>query len=313
MPNFESATLLRFESFELDLRTRELRKNGRLIKMQDLPVRLLTLLASRHGELVTREEIEKALWREDEFVDFDHGINTAMRKIRDALGEQAEQPRFIETLPRKGYRFLIPVEAVGADHARGGFLSIPPSNAASFSTQSGGASAVLSPAAPDSVGTDPAAALRAETAEPVGPGTDTEYFLPRTPSRVLFLAIQFGYLAMYCTALYKTDAMGDVLGEVLRAPAAVLVPAVLTLAMCGIAVRLYLLTSVGLNHPAAGVQYRRIFPVLFVLDVFWATSPLLLVRKIGFGLALAAAAALAYLPFAQRTLNRSVYRPNPGG
>src|SRR3989304_5320886 len=100
MPNSESAALLRFEAFELDLRTRELRKNGRLIKMQDLPVRLLALLASRHGELVTREEIEKALWGEDHFVDFDHGINTAMRKIRDALGEQAEQPRFIETLPR---------------------------------------------------------------------------------------------------------------------------------------------------------------------------------------------------------------------
>jgi len=184
MPNSESAALLRFEAFELDLRTRELRKNGRLIKMQDLPVRLLALLASRHGELVTREEIEKALWGEDHFVDFDHGINTAMRKIRDALGEQAEQPRFIETLPRKGYRFLIPVEAVGADHARGGFLSIPPNSLAPSPTQSAEPSAVPSPTAQDPAGSDPAAALRAEAAESMGPGADAEYFLPRVPTGV---------------------------------------------------------------------------------------------------------------------------------
>src|SRR5258705_14014417 len=96
---------LRFESFDLALRTRELRKEGRLIKLQDQPIKLLALLASRAGELVTRTEIEKALWGEDQFVEFEHGINTAMRKIREALGDDLEKPRFIETLPRKGYRF----------------------------------------------------------------------------------------------------------------------------------------------------------------------------------------------------------------
>src|SRR3989304_4137888 len=111
----EPPVLLRFESFELDLRTRELRKDGHLVKLQDLPVKLLALLAGRPGELVAREEIEKALWGEDQFVDFEHGINTAMRKIREALGEVPEQPRFIETLPRKGYRFIAAVKMISAD------------------------------------------------------------------------------------------------------------------------------------------------------------------------------------------------------
>ena len=95
---------------------------------------------------------------------------------------------------------------------------------------------------------------------------------------------------------------------VFRAPTAVLMPGVLVTAMCGIAVRLYLLTSVGLDHPAAGVQYHRLFPALFLLDTLWAVSPLFLVRKLGTGLALAAVAALAYLPFAQRTLIQSSHK-----
>ena len=117
MPESESPILLRFEDFELDLRTRELRRDGRLVKLQDLPIKLLALLAGRPGELIAREEIEKALWGEDQFVDFEHGINTAMRKIRDALEENADQPRFIETLPRKGYRFIARVEPVGPSGA----------------------------------------------------------------------------------------------------------------------------------------------------------------------------------------------------
>src|SRR3972149_18228 len=105
---------LRFGSFELDLRTRELRKDGRLLKLQDQPIKLLALLANRPGELVTREEIEKALWNEDEFVEFEHSINTAVRKIREALGDDPEKPRFVETLPRKGYRFIAPVERLNS-------------------------------------------------------------------------------------------------------------------------------------------------------------------------------------------------------
>lgn len=114
MPPHEHQAWIRFESFELNLQTRELRKDGRPIRLQDQPGKLLVLLACRAGELVTRAEIEKALWREDEFVEFEHAVNTAMRKVREALGDDLERPRFIETLPRKGYRFIAAVETSAA-------------------------------------------------------------------------------------------------------------------------------------------------------------------------------------------------------
>ena len=103
---------VRFESFELDLDTGELCKNGRRVRLQDQPGRLLTLLASRPGELVTRTEIQKALWEEGRFVEFDHAVNTAIKKVREALEDDPENPRIIETLPRKGYRFIMPLEYV---------------------------------------------------------------------------------------------------------------------------------------------------------------------------------------------------------
>jgi Tol biopolymer transport system component/DNA-binding winged helix-turn-helix (wHTH) protein len=103
---------VRFESFELDLDTSELLKNGRRVRLQDQPGRLLTLLAGRPGELVTRTEIQKALWEEGRFVEFDHAVNTAIKKVREALEDDPESPRIIETLPRKGYRFIAPVEWV---------------------------------------------------------------------------------------------------------------------------------------------------------------------------------------------------------
>ena len=105
MPN-----CLRFESFELNIRTGELRKDGHLIKLQDQPMKMLILLATRADELVGREEIQKELWSDSQFVEFEHGINTAVRKVREALGDDPDRPRFIETLPRKGYRFSAPVE-----------------------------------------------------------------------------------------------------------------------------------------------------------------------------------------------------------
>jgi Tol biopolymer transport system component/DNA-binding winged helix-turn-helix (wHTH) protein len=101
---------VRFEAFELDLDTGELRKNGRRIRLQDQPSRLLTLLVSRAGELVTRTDIQKALWEEGRFVEFDHAVNTAIKKVREALDDDPENPKIIETLPRKGYRFIAPLQ-----------------------------------------------------------------------------------------------------------------------------------------------------------------------------------------------------------
>ena len=107
-----STRRVRFESFELDLDTAELLKNGRRVRLQDQPARLLTLLASRPGELVSRSEIQKTLWEEGRFVEFDHAVNTAIKKVREALDDDPEKPRIVETLPRKGYRFIAPLEWV---------------------------------------------------------------------------------------------------------------------------------------------------------------------------------------------------------
>lgn len=103
--------LLRFGQFELDLRTAEIYKEGKRIKLQEQPCQVLALLIERPGELVSREELRKRLWPDDTFVDFDHGVNIAINKLRDALGDSREKPRFIETLPRRGYRFIAPVDA----------------------------------------------------------------------------------------------------------------------------------------------------------------------------------------------------------
>ena len=104
---------VRFGVFELDLAAGQLRKNGLRVRLQDQPFQLLAALVARSGEVVTREEIKEKLWPADTYVDFDRSLNTAASKLREALGDSATNPRFIETLPRRGYRFLASVEGVG--------------------------------------------------------------------------------------------------------------------------------------------------------------------------------------------------------
>ena len=100
---------VRFGAFQLDLRTGELRKAGARINLPQQPFQLLKALLDRPGDLVTREELRQRLWPGETFVDFEHGLNAAVRRLRDALGDSAEVPRFVETLPRRGYRFIAPV------------------------------------------------------------------------------------------------------------------------------------------------------------------------------------------------------------
>ena len=102
-------TIYRFGVFEFDSRTAELRKNGVRLKLQDQPSQVLLKLLECSGELVTREELRSILWPKDTFVDFENGLNTAVKRLRDALGEAAEAPMFIETMARRGYRFIAPV------------------------------------------------------------------------------------------------------------------------------------------------------------------------------------------------------------
>lgn len=101
-----SPLILRFDVFEADLRAGELFKAGRKIKLQVLPFQVLALLLERPGEILRREELQGKLWPADTFVDFDHSLNTAIKKLRQALGDNKKKPRFVETLPKRGYRFI---------------------------------------------------------------------------------------------------------------------------------------------------------------------------------------------------------------
>jgi len=100
--------LARFGLYEADLRQRILTRSGLRIRVQDQPFQVLTLLLERCGEIVTRDELRQALWPADSYVEFDDGLNTAIKKLRTALGDTADNPRFIETIPRRGYRFVAP-------------------------------------------------------------------------------------------------------------------------------------------------------------------------------------------------------------
>src|SRR6266850_1878921 len=103
------ASRLHFGAFELDLATSELRRSGSVVRLPPQPLKVLALLAGRPGELVTREELRAHLWGEETFVDFDRGLNFCVNQVRAALGDDADAPRFVETLPRRGYRFIAPV------------------------------------------------------------------------------------------------------------------------------------------------------------------------------------------------------------
>jgi TolB-like protein/DNA-binding winged helix-turn-helix (wHTH) protein/Tfp pilus assembly protein PilF len=103
--------LLRFDNFELDLRTGELRKQGVRLRLQGQPLQVLAALLKRAGDVVTREELRALIWTTDTFIDFDHSLHNAIARLREVLGDSAERPRYIETLPRRGYRFIAPVDA----------------------------------------------------------------------------------------------------------------------------------------------------------------------------------------------------------
>src|SRR5262247_3183371 len=105
--------ILCFGSFQVDVESGELRRQGLKIKLQDQPFRLLVLLLDHAGDVVTREKVRETLWPADTHVDFDHSLKTAVRKLREALGDSAETPRYVETIARRGYRFIAPVASRG--------------------------------------------------------------------------------------------------------------------------------------------------------------------------------------------------------
>src|SRR5262249_55678631 len=115
MESAARARQVRFGPFDVDLRSGQLRKHGIRLKLQEQPFQLLAVLLEHPGELITREELRQKLWSADTFVDFDTGLNNAVKRLRDVLGDSAEQPRYVETLPRRGYRFIGVVENGNGD------------------------------------------------------------------------------------------------------------------------------------------------------------------------------------------------------
>lgn len=132
--------VLRFDTFELDLYSGELRKRGVKLRLQGQPIQVLAILLQSAGNLVTREEIRSQLWHTDTFVDFDHSLHNAIARIRDVLGDSAQTPKYIETLPRRGYRFIAPVEEIQP----------PPTSAESSNVAVEAVAAITSPALPRS-------------------------------------------------------------------------------------------------------------------------------------------------------------------
>src|SRR5207249_4990444 len=107
--------MVQFGVFEADLRAGELRRNGSKVRLQEQPFQILVMLLERPGDIVTREALRTHLWPADTFVDFDHSLNAAVRRLRDALGDTAENPRFVETVARRGYRFVAPVNGAAPE------------------------------------------------------------------------------------------------------------------------------------------------------------------------------------------------------
>jgi cholera toxin transcriptional activator len=268
----QARRIFRFGVFEVDAASGELRKSGVRLRLQDQPFQVLVLLLERAGEIVTREDLRQKLWPADTFVDFDHSLNTIINKLREVLGDSASNPRFIETVAKRGYRFLITVE------------TLPNSKIANTISPSGTDSPTKS-SSPTSLLTRP----------------EDLPAVPRGHVRLLFLLIQIMYLSFYIAALARLGVVEEVLEHVFGRPAWITAILVVSAAV-GIPVRLYLLSAVSFNIAGLSRKFLRLFPGIFVLDQLWALSPFLLAPQIGVGLALAATAALIYLPFSQRTL-----------
>jgi cholera toxin transcriptional activator len=273
---------LRFAVFEVDLAAGELRKNGTRIRLQEQPFQILVYLLDRAGEVVTREELRQKLWPADTFVDFDHSLNTAVNKLREALGDSASSPRYVETLARRGYRFLAPVE-----HADAKAVDQNP------------ALEVL----PD-VRADTRAGIQAASFH-----HDLDVPLPRRSlTRGLFGLVQWMYLIFYLSALFRLSAIDRITSTFLPGwEARTVFVAVMVTAGVGIPLRCYLISAVAFDHQGLGEKFHRMFPAILALDQLWAVAPFLLAEKIGFGAAFAATAALLYVPFSERTLVQLAY------
>jgi hypothetical protein len=236
--------------------------------MHAQPFQVLMMLVERQGEVVTREEISKELWPEGTFVDYEHGVNSAVNRVREALGDKANSPRFVETLARRGYRFVAPVERIGSD-------GVNEVSAAGEVVERRFWEGVLA----------------------------TPEDLPRDSHRVartLFVLLQVMYVGFYVGALANLGEIHDLLSPLSYARVAFLV--IVASAAVLIPVRVFVVCMVLFRAPRAREKFLKIWPALGVMDLLWALSPALLLHHINLGLAVAAMTLLVYSPFAQRAL-----------
>lgn len=277
--------LFRFGTFELDSVTGELRKDGKSRpRIRDQALQILIMLLEKSGDVVARDDLRERLWPADTFVDFDHGLNTAINQVRTALGDSAANSKFIQTLPRRGYRFIAPVQIVALENAGAGGAENRDKNV-SESEEPTGELNTASGRMRSSILSD-AIDLPVARKESV---------------RILFSLIQLMYLIFYIIFLVRLSFAEVVLNEWGRYAFSVLMVLVVTAAI-GIPVRLYLLTAMGFRYEGLNEKFKKLFPFVLVLDEMWALTPFLCVQQIGIGLAIATAAALLYLPFSQRSL-----------
>ena len=277
--------LFRFGMFELDSDTGELRKDGKSRpRIRDQALHILIMLLEKSEEVVSRDDLRERLWPSDTFVDFDHGLNTAINQVRAALGDSAANPKFIQTVPRRGYRFIGPVQIVAREKAVAG--SAENREKITDGSQEAGAE------------------LTGATAEMRSSILSDHRDLPvvrKESVRILFSLIQLMYLIFYIIFLVRLSFAEAVLNDWERYAFTVLMVLVVAAAI-GIPVRLYLLSAMAFRYQGLNAKFRKLFPFLLVLDEMWALTPFLCVQQIGLGLAIATAAALLYLPFSQRSL-----------
>jgi DNA-binding winged helix-turn-helix (wHTH) protein len=285
--------VFRFGVFEADETTGELRKHGIRLKLHSQPFQLLVMLLERPSQLVTREEMRQRLWGEDTFVDFDHGLNSAVNKLREALSDSAANPRHIETIAGKGYRFVAPVEIAQPPVAESAAVVVPPSGLAASKLGSG----PVAPAIIETVAAGDSRSGRAILAAP-----DELPSAPRALVRTLLLLTQAMYLAFYVGALANLDEIREIFADAQVLSPSLLMGVLVVTAVVLIPVRLYLSSAVAFDFLRLREKFQRLFPILLPLDLLWALAPFLLIHHLNLGVILAMIAALLYLPFAQRSL-----------
>ncbi len=260
----------RFGEFELDAATASLRRAGLEVALPPKAFQVLMYLAEHRERVVPKQELVEALWK-DTFVT-DDALVQAVTAARKALGDDAEHPRFVRTKPKIGYQFIA-------------LLDAPPPDASPVKSE---------------VGTSVGAATPSVWEAPIGRGR----------ARGLMILIQVGYLGLYAAVLFNVGMASDALASALLARiglGGLALELLVGLALVGVAVRLYLITAVALDHPQTGRQYGRLRAALFVLDEASALAPLLLLEATGLPIALILIPVLAYAPFSQNTLMRTAY------